>query len=82
MFLDDNYSPHSMRHSTACHLLETGVEYLVNIMHKIGEKITCTVSIVTYMLKKFRKLLLYKYDKVIINVKKISEGIRVYEIQV
>ena len=35
MFLDESYSPHSMRHSTACHLLEAGVD-IVTIKNILG----------------------------------------------
>ena len=35
LFLADSYPPHSMRHSTACHLLEAGVD-IVTIKNILG----------------------------------------------
>lgn len=35
LFLEDSYPPHSMRHSTACHLLESGVD-IVSIKNILG----------------------------------------------
>lgn len=42
MFLDENYSPHSMRHSTACHLLEAGVDIVTikNILRHVSVQTT------------------------------------------
>lgn len=48
MFLDDNYSPHSMRHSTACHLLEAGVN-IVTIKNILGHVSVQTTQIYAEM---------------------------------
>ena len=48
MFLDDNYSPHSMRHSTACHLLEAGVD-IVTIKNILGHVSVQTTQIYAEM---------------------------------
>lgn len=48
MFLDDNYSPHSMRHSTACHLLESGVD-IVTIKNILGHVSVQTTQIYAEM---------------------------------
>ena len=33
MFLKDSYPPHSMRHTTACHLIEAGVDIVTIKKH-------------------------------------------------
>lgn len=48
MFLDENYSPHSMRHSTACHLLEAGVD-IVTIKNILGHVSVQTTQIYAEM---------------------------------
>lgn len=48
MFLDDHYSPHSMRHSTACHLLEAGVD-IVTIKNILGHVSVQTTQIYAEM---------------------------------
>lgn len=35
LFFENSYPPHSMRHSTACHLLEAGVD-IVTIKNILG----------------------------------------------
>ena len=48
MFLGDHYSPHSMRHSTACHLLEAGVD-IVTIKNILGHVSVQTTQIYAEM---------------------------------
>lgn len=48
MFLGDHYSPHSMRHSTACHLLEAGVD-IVTIKNILGHASVQTTQIYAEM---------------------------------
>lgn len=48
MFLDNHYSPHSMRHSTACHLLEAGVD-IVTIKNILGHVSVQTTQIYAEM---------------------------------
>ena len=48
IFLDDNYTPHSMRHSTACHLLEAGVD-IVTIKNILGHVSVQTTQIYAEM---------------------------------
>ena len=48
MFLNSNYSPHSMRHSTACHLLEAGVD-IVTIKNILGHVSVQTTQIYAEM---------------------------------
>ena len=44
MFLKGSYPPHSMRHSTACHLLEAGVD-IVTIKNILGHVSVQTTQI-------------------------------------
>lgn len=46
MFLKDSYPPHSMRHSTACHLLEAGVDIVTikNILGHVSVQTTQTYA--------------------------------------
>ena len=48
MFLDNHYSPHSMRHSTACHLLEAEVD-IVTIKNILGHVSVQTTQIYAEM---------------------------------
>lgn len=48
MFLKDSYPPHSMRHSTACHLLEAGVD-IVTIKNILGHVSVQTTQIYAEM---------------------------------
>lgn len=48
MFLDNHYSPHSMCHSTACHLLEAGVD-IVTIKNILGHVSVQTTQIYAEM---------------------------------
>ncbi len=48
LFLQDSYSPHSMRHSTACHLLEAGVD-IVTIRNILGHASVQTTQIYAEM---------------------------------
>ncbi|WP_092042953.1 tyrosine-type recombinase/integrase [Butyrivibrio sp. TB] len=48
MFLQDSYPPHSMRHSTACHLLEAGVD-IVTIRNILGHVSVQTTQIYAEM---------------------------------
>ena len=47
-FLKDSYPPHSMRHSTACHLLEAGVD-IVTIKNILGHASVQTTQIYAEM---------------------------------
>jgi site-specific recombinase XerD len=48
LFLQDSYPPHSMRHSTACHLLEAGVD-IVTIRNILGHVSVQTTQIYAEM---------------------------------
>jgi len=48
MFLKDSYPPHSMRHSTACHMLEAGVD-IVTIRNILGHVSVMTTQIYAEM---------------------------------
>lgn len=48
LFLKDSYPPHSMRHSTACHLLEAGVD-IVTIKNILGHVSVQTTQIYAEM---------------------------------
>lgn len=48
LFLADSYPPHSMRHSTACHLLEAGVD-IVTIKNILGHASLQTTQIYAEM---------------------------------
>lgn len=48
LFLADSYPPHSMRHSTACHLLEAGVD-IVTIKNILGHVSVQTTQIYAEM---------------------------------
>ena len=48
MFLKESYPPHSMRHSTACHLLEAGVD-IVTIKNILGHVSVQTTQIYAEM---------------------------------
>ena len=48
MFLKGSYPPHSMRHSTACHLLEAGVD-IVTIKNILGHVSVQTTQIYAEM---------------------------------
>ena len=48
MFRADSYPPHSMRHSTACHLLEAGVD-IVTIKNILGHVSVQTTQIYAEM---------------------------------
>ena len=48
MFLKDSYPPHSMRHSTACHLIEAGVD-IVTIKNILGHVSVQTTQIYAEM---------------------------------
>lgn len=48
LFLTDSYPPHSMRHSTACHLLEAGVD-IVTIKNILGHVSLQTTQIYAEM---------------------------------
>ena len=48
MFLKDSYPPHSMRHSTACHLLESGVD-IVTIKNILGHVSVQTTQVYAEM---------------------------------
>lgn len=48
LFLADSYPPHSMRHSTACHLLEAGVD-IVTIKNVLGHVSVQTTQIYAEM---------------------------------
>lgn len=48
MFLKDSYPPHSMRHSTACHLLEAGVD-IVTIKNILGHVSVQTTQVYAEM---------------------------------
>ena len=48
MFREAKYSPHSMRHSTACHLLEAGVD-IVTIKNILGHVSVQTTQIYAEM---------------------------------
>lgn len=48
LFGADSYLPHSMRHSTACHLLETGVD-IVTIKNIFGHSSLQTTQIYAEM---------------------------------
>ena len=53
MFLKDSYPPHSMRHTTACHLIEAGVD-IVTIKNILGHVSVQT----TQIMQKCRRILL------------------------
>ena len=48
LFQDDSYPPHSMRHSTACHLLEAGVD-IITIKNILGHVSVQTTQIYAEM---------------------------------
>lgn len=48
LFLEASYPPHSMRHSTACHLLEAGVD-IVTIKNILGHVSVQTTQIYAEM---------------------------------
>ena len=48
LFRENNYPPHSMRHTTACHLLEAGVD-IVTIKNILGHVSVQTTQIYAEM---------------------------------
>lgn len=80
LFQADSYSPHSMRHSTACHLLEAGVD-IVTIKNILGHVSVQTTQIYAEMsqdtvdrkLKEWNETWFGNNQK--INVKKSTDNI-------
>lgn len=80
LFQDDSYPPHSMRHSTACHLLEAGVD-IITIKNILGHVSVQTTQIyaeisqdtVDKKLKEWNDT--WFGDKEKIEVKKVADNI-------
>ena len=80
LFHENSYPPHSMRHSTACHLLEAGVD-IVTIKNILGHVSVQTTQIYVEMsqdtvdkkLKDWNET--WFGDKQKINVKKVTDNI-------
>lgn len=80
LFHENSYPPHSMRHSTACHLLEAGVD-IVTIKNILGHVSVQTTQIYAEMsqdtvdkkLKEWNET--WFGDKQKINVKKATDNI-------
>ena len=80
MYHADSYPPHSMRHSTACHLLEAGVD-IVTIKNILGHVSVQTTQIYAEMsqdtvdrkLKEWNETWFGDNQK--INIKKATDNI-------
>ena len=80
LFQDDSYPPHSMRHSTACHLLEAGVD-IITIKNILGHVSVQTTQIYAEMSQDTVDKKLKEWndtwfgDKEKIEVKKVADNI-------
>lgn len=83
LFQDDSYPPHSMRHSTACHLLEAGVD-IITIKNILGHVSVQTTQIYAEMSQDTVDKKLKEWndtwfgDKEKIEVRKVKDDIPVF----